>query len=70
MAIDSALETGAKLIVANMLVLPPYPLTFMLAPEFATLPPRRIATPSGPRPTARRRSALPPSCCGSRAGGQ
>jgi len=38
MAIDSALETGAKLIVANMLVLPPYPLTFMLAPEFATLP--------------------------------
>jgi Universal stress protein family len=37
-AIESALETGAKLIVANMLVLPPYPLTVMLAPEFATLP--------------------------------
>jgi nucleotide-binding universal stress UspA family protein len=34
----SALETGAKLIVANMLGLPPYPLTFMLAPEYATLP--------------------------------
>ena len=27
-----------KLIVANMLVLPPYPLTLMLAPEYATLP--------------------------------
>jgi nucleotide-binding universal stress UspA family protein len=26
------------LIVANMLGLPPYPLTFMLAPEYATLP--------------------------------
>jgi nucleotide-binding universal stress UspA family protein len=38
MAIDSSLESGAKLIVANMLVLPPYPLTFMLAPEYATLP--------------------------------
>jgi len=38
MAIDSALQTGAKLIVANMLVLPPYPLTFMLAREFTTLP--------------------------------
>jgi hypothetical protein len=38
MAIDSALEAGVKLIVANMLVLPPYPLTFMLAPEYATLP--------------------------------
>jgi nucleotide-binding universal stress UspA family protein len=37
-AIDSALETGAKLIIANMLELPPYPLTIMLAPEFATLP--------------------------------
>ncbi|MDQ6817483.1 MAG: universal stress protein [Actinomycetota bacterium] len=38
MAIDSALESGAKLILANMLVLPPYPLTFMLAPQYATLP--------------------------------
>ncbi len=38
MAIDSALESGAKLILANMLVLPPYPLTFELAPEYATLP--------------------------------
>jgi nucleotide-binding universal stress UspA family protein len=38
MAIDSALESEARLILANMLVLPPYPLTFMLAPEYATLP--------------------------------
>src|ERR1700689_3369205 len=38
MAIDSALEAGGRLIVANMLGLPPYPLTVMLAPEFATLP--------------------------------
>ena len=38
MAIDSALEAGAKLILANMLLLPPYPRTVMLAPEYATLP--------------------------------
>ena len=38
MAIDSALHAGARLIVANMLPLPPYPLTFMLAPQYATLP--------------------------------
>jgi nucleotide-binding universal stress UspA family protein len=38
MAIDSALHAGVKLIVANMLDLPPYPLTVMLAPEYATLP--------------------------------
>jgi hypothetical protein len=38
MAIDSALEAGVRLIVANLLVLPPYPLTLMLAPEFVTLP--------------------------------
>jgi Universal stress protein family len=38
MAIDSALDTGAKLILANMLTLPPYPLTVMLAREYATLP--------------------------------
>jgi hypothetical protein len=37
-ALDSALETGAKLIVANMLQLPSYPLTVMLAREYATLP--------------------------------
>jgi Universal stress protein family len=38
MAIDTALEAGTKLILANMLVLPPYPRTVMLAPEYATLP--------------------------------
>jgi hypothetical protein len=37
-AIDAALEVGAKLILANMLVLPPYPLTVMLARDYATLP--------------------------------
>jgi nucleotide-binding universal stress UspA family protein len=37
-AIDSALETGARLILANMLPLQPHPLTYMLAREFATLP--------------------------------
>ena len=38
MAIDSALEAGTKLILGNMLLLPPYPRTVMLAPEYATLP--------------------------------
>jgi len=38
MAIESALETSARLIVANMLTLPPYPATLMLAREFVTLP--------------------------------
>ncbi len=37
-AVDSALETGGALILANMLSLRPYPLTTMLAPEYATLP--------------------------------
>ncbi|MGH2870330.1 MAG: universal stress protein [Solirubrobacteraceae bacterium] len=38
MAIESALETHARLIIANMLTLPPYPATLMLAREHATLP--------------------------------
>jgi hypothetical protein len=38
MAIESAIEAGVKLILANMLPLPPYPRTMMLAPEYATLP--------------------------------
>lgn len=38
MALSSALEAGVKLILANMLTLPPYPMTVMLAPEYATLP--------------------------------
>jgi hypothetical protein len=38
MAIETALEVGAKLILANMLRLGPYPLTVMIAREYATLP--------------------------------
>jgi hypothetical protein len=39
MAIDSALETGSPLIIANMLILRPYPTTIMLlGPGAATLP--------------------------------
>ncbi len=37
-AIDSALETGAALIIANMLWLPSHPTTLTLAREHATLP--------------------------------
>ncbi len=38
MAIETAVQTRARLIIANMLWLPPYPTTLMLAPEHATLP--------------------------------
>jgi Universal stress protein family len=38
MAIDSALQTGARLLIANMLWLPPHPTTLVLAREHATLP--------------------------------
>src|SRR5437763_1524288 len=38
MALDSALEVGAKLIVANMLMLRPYPMTIVMARSYATLP--------------------------------
>ena len=38
MAIESALDAGARLIIANMLWLPPYPTTLILAREYATLP--------------------------------
>ncbi len=37
-AIDSALQTGARLIIANLLWLPPHPTTLVLAREHATLP--------------------------------
>jgi hypothetical protein len=37
-AIAGALETGGRLVVANMRPLPPYPITLMLAPQHATLP--------------------------------
>ena len=38
MAIESAVETRSRLIIANMLMLPPHPTTLMLAREYATLP--------------------------------
>jgi hypothetical protein len=38
MALESALEAGVRLIVANMLMLPAYPMTLMLAPAYLTLP--------------------------------
>jgi hypothetical protein len=38
MAFETALEVGASLILANMLTLPPYPCTVVLAREFVTLP--------------------------------
>ena len=37
-AIDAALETRARLLLANLIWLPPYPTTLMLAREYATLP--------------------------------
>lgn len=38
MALDTAVELGARLIVANLMPLPPYPATIILAREYATLP--------------------------------
>jgi hypothetical protein len=38
MALDSALEAGASLILANMLFLPSYPMTLMIARDCAILP--------------------------------
>jgi hypothetical protein len=38
MALESALQVGAKLILASMIVLPSYPMTVMLATDYATLP--------------------------------
>ncbi|MHB1569757.1 MAG: adenine nucleotide alpha hydrolase family protein [Solirubrobacteraceae bacterium] len=37
-AIESALETGSRLVIANMLWLQPFPTTLVLAREVATLP--------------------------------
>ena len=60
---------ASPLIIANMLMLPPYPLTIMLAPRVRRrCRTRRISTRSARRRSARRRSASRPSCCGSRAG--
>jgi hypothetical protein len=38
MALESALESGLPLIIANMIRMPSYPTTMMLAREYATLP--------------------------------
>jgi nucleotide-binding universal stress UspA family protein len=38
MALESALEAGVPLIVANMIALPAYPTTMILAPQYTTLP--------------------------------
>lgn len=38
MALESARDVGARLIVANLMMLPPYPTTLMLAREYVTLP--------------------------------
>ena len=56
MALESALEAGASLIVANLLLLPPYPATIMLAREYATLPHEEDLEEV--RATARRAAAL------------
>jgi nucleotide-binding universal stress UspA family protein len=56
LACDSALDTGARLIIANMLPLPPYPATVMLAREYATLPHEEDL--EAVRETARRAAAL------------
>jgi nucleotide-binding universal stress UspA family protein len=37
-AIEAALETRARLLLANMIWLPPHPTTLILAREYATLP--------------------------------
>jgi hypothetical protein len=37
-AIEAALETRGKLLLANMIWLPPHPATLVLAREYATLP--------------------------------
>jgi nucleotide-binding universal stress UspA family protein len=38
MAIESALEAGVKLIIANMIPMPAYPMSLRIAPEYAVLP--------------------------------
>jgi len=56
MAFDSALDVGARLVVANLMMLPPYPTTIMLAREYATLPHEEDL--EAVRATAARASAL------------
>jgi len=56
MAFDSALDVGARLVIANLMMLPPYPTTIMLAREYATLPHEEDL--DAVRATAARASAL------------
>ncbi len=37
-ALESAAEAGVPLIIANMIALPAYPMTMILAPQYTTLP--------------------------------
>jgi hypothetical protein len=55
-AIDSAIEAGVPLILANLIMLPPYPTTIMLAREYATLPHEEDL--EAVRATAQRAAAL------------
>jgi universal stress protein family protein len=56
MAFASALEAGSKLILASMIMLPPYPVTVMLARDYATLPHEEDL--DAVRATAKRAAAL------------
>ena len=56
MASESALQAGAALIIANLIMLPPYPTTIMLAREYATLPHEEDL--EAVRATAQRAAAL------------
>jgi nucleotide-binding universal stress UspA family protein len=56
MALDSALDARAPLIIANMLPLPSYPLTFVLARDQMTLPHEEDL--EAVRATAKRAAAL------------
>jgi hypothetical protein len=55
-ALESALEAGVPLIIANMIAMPPYPATMTLAPEYATLPHEEAL--DAVRETAARAAAL------------
>jgi nucleotide-binding universal stress UspA family protein len=56
MAFESALDANAPLILANMLTLPPYPTTVVLARQYLTLPHEEDLEEV--RATARRAAAL------------
>jgi Universal stress protein family len=56
MALESALEAGVMLIIANMITLPAYPTTMILAAEYTTLPHEEDLEEV--RATARRAAAL------------